>query len=189
MVPSSHKASIAFCAFSAKYFASMSRNSSSSVSDWMVFKALINSSCAISLYDMFPPLFMCLQNTKKLDSSQPLPITDFVASIYAWKNNRLAQNHGNHWKRKACWRKASTNFHSFASSAWKKYLMQNHGERGYSTTIFRVVPFNFTKYMPCGSSMVVLPLISCVKTVCPRVFVTVIVPVPSTVNALLAGFG
>jgi len=61
--------------------------------------------------------------------------------------------------------------------------------KSYSTTIFRVTPSNFTKYRPCGNSMVVFPSISWVKTVCPREFVTVIVPVPSMVKRPLAGLG
>ena len=32
--------------------------------------------------------------------------------------------------------------------------------KNYSTTIFRIVPFNCTKYIPCGNSMVSLPSIS-----------------------------
>ena len=61
--------------------------------------------------------------------------------------------------------------------------------KSYSTTIFRVTLPNFTKYRPCGNSTVAFPSISCIKTVCPRVFMTVIVPVPSTVKRSLAGFG
>ena len=32
--------------------------------------------------------------------------------------------------------------------------------KNYSTTIFRTVPFNCTKYIPCGNSTVALPSIS-----------------------------
>ena len=32
--------------------------------------------------------------------------------------------------------------------------------KNYSTTIFRTVPFNCTKYIPCGNSTVSLPSIS-----------------------------
>ncbi len=61
--------------------------------------------------------------------------------------------------------------------------------KSYSTTTFRVTPHNFTKYRPCGNSIVAFPSISRVKTVCPRVLVTVNVPVPSIVKRSLAGFG
>ena len=61
--------------------------------------------------------------------------------------------------------------------------------KSYSTTIFRVTPPNFTKYRPCGNSTVVFPSIMRVKMVCPKVFVTVIVPLPSMVKRSLAGFG
>ena len=59
----------------------------------------------------------------------------------------------------------------------------------HSTTILRVMPFIFTKYRPCSNSMVSLPSISLVKMVCPRVLVTVNVPVPSMVTRSLAGLG
>ena len=63
------------------------------------------------------------------------------------------------------------------------------GQRDYSTTIFCVTPFIFTKYNPCGNSMVSLPLISRVRMVCPRVLVMMVMPVPSMVTRSLAGLG
>ena len=61
--------------------------------------------------------------------------------------------------------------------------------KNYSTTTFRVTPPNFTKYMPCGNSMVVFPSISRLRKVCPKVLVMVIVPEPSTIKRSFAGFG
>jgi len=61
--------------------------------------------------------------------------------------------------------------------------------KSYSTTTFRMAPPNFTKYRPCGNSMVVFPSISRVRRVCPRALVMVIEPDPSTMKRSLAGFG
>lgn len=61
--------------------------------------------------------------------------------------------------------------------------------KNYFTKTFRVASPNFTKHMPCGNSKVSFPSISRVKMVCPREFVTVIVPVPSMVKRPLAGLG
>ena len=63
------------------------------------------------------------------------------------------------------------------------------GRRDYSTTIFRVSPPNFTKYRPCGNSMVVLPSISLFRMVCPSILLIISFPVPSTVKRPCAGLG
>ena len=65
MIPSSHNASIAFWAFCAKKCATKSLNSFNSASEFILFKAFINSNCAISLYDIifFKRWFQC-KNTQ-----------------------------------------------------------------------------------------------------------------------------
>ena len=57
MMPSSHNASIAFCAFCAKKCATKSLNSFNSASELMLFKAFSSSNCAISRYDITPILW------------------------------------------------------------------------------------------------------------------------------------
>ena len=70
-----------------------------------------------------------------------------------------------------------------------KILRFLRAKKNYSTTIFLVTPFIFTKYIPRGNSIVALPSISFVRMACPRAFVMVALPVPSMVTRSLAGLG